>query len=141
MFHNQLQSAGPGSAGHWLLSSKRSTIFCPNGAASSSPGLPRAAALPWVGVAKKWVYPNGVAASLGLGLLSRWLNPVGVERCVSVVPKVAAARQPWALGRSPVGARSGNAPNFKSQISNLKSQGRPEGLPEVVDSDLGPTPA
>ena len=35
-----------------------------------------------------------------------WLNPVGVGRSVARVPKVAASRQPWALGLSPVGAGS-----------------------------------
>src|SRR5206468_5826659 len=72
---------------------------CPNGAASSSPGLPRAAGLPWVGAPMDEQPQRGC----GIGRFA-WLNPVGVERSVAIIPKVAAARQPWALGLSPVGA-------------------------------------
>ncbi len=81
----------------------RNTLqLCPNGAASSSPGLARAAGLPWVGALRLCTTPKGLWRRVRFP----WLNPVGVGRSVARVPKVAASRQPWALGLSPVGAGS-----------------------------------
>ena len=74
--------------------------FSPNGAASSSPGLPAPRGLPWVGT-WKWVQPQR-----GCGGSHRWPghNPVGVGEDFTRVPRVARSSQPWAGGRSPVGA-------------------------------------
>jgi len=77
-------------------------IFSPNGAAIFSPGLPRSDG-------------GRVAATLGRGayltnnsdgVASRRTgrNPVGVRISMAGLPRVDAARQPWASLHIPVGA-------------------------------------
>src|SRR5437867_5842905 len=99
----------PVSRAKGSLLDQRMSNLCPNGAASSSPGSARPRAYPgsaW----PKWAYPNGVMAGQGASLTDLSLAQPRLGR-ICVLPKVAAARQPWALGRNPVGAGSGQGPN------------------------------
>src|SRR6266542_1141889 len=84
------------------VESRNTLQLCPNGAASSSPGLARAAGLPWVGALRDEQPQRGC----GVGCAFLGSTPLGLDRSVARIPKVAAARQPWALGLSPVGAGS-----------------------------------
>ncbi len=92
-------------------------VMCPNGAASSSPGLARAAGLPWVGAPRDEQPQRGC----GIGCAFLGSTPVGVEHSVATIPKVAAARQPWALGLSPVGAGSRRRRSEREKTPKLPS--------------------
>src|SRR5436309_359946 len=65
------------------------------------PRVGPSAGLPWVGVAKVGLPQRGYGRSGSQSDLSL-AQPCWGRICV--LPKVAAARQPWALGRNPVGA-------------------------------------
>jgi len=68
---------------------------------------------PWVTEGLKSSTPKGLGPCSEAKVYSQmyrssqellWRNPVGVANVSALIPKVAAARQPWALRRGPVGA-------------------------------------
>jgi len=79
-------------------------LAMPNESQRDSVLQPRVARneLPWVDVTKMTPTPTGLRPSITPGH-----NPVGVDSSSDVIPRVGAARQPWADGRNPVGIESG----------------------------------
>ena len=78
----------------------------PNGIPASSPGL-RGTSYPGATVQDKFQPRRGCVCRARAGMDT---TPLGLEKIILLyIPRVARASQPWALGRSPVGAGDNTA--------------------------------
>jgi hypothetical protein len=92
----------------------RAAYACPNGASSLSPGF-RGTSYP--GSRTTDVHnPNGVASRVGH---DHGATPLGLNHGLCIPPRVVAPLQPWALGRSPVGAAGSTDSATSPAVVNL----------------------
>src|SRR5213592_2905999 len=105
------------------------TNYCPNGAEAQSPGLPRAAWLPWVDAARDQ------PPQRGCGRAAQKPQPRWGSLCGGVRSQGRPeAGQPWALSLSPVGAESDGVarpPAPMGRMSTTKLRPEPARSPQV----------